>query len=141
MKFTSRRLLGLKLFTVFAVVTVTSACAGGQPSERSVANAFRMKATKVQVEDEGTVTRVLRMDTSGIPHQRFIIQTASGQTILIEHNTEIAPAIEDLHIGAEIRFCGEYIWNEQGGLVHWTHHDPEGKHQPGWLKYNNIVFQ
>lgn len=116
-------------------------CGGVQPRDRSVAKAFETNASKAQVEDEGVVTRVLSDDTSGTPHQRFIVRVASGQTVLIEHNTDIAPAIKDLKVGDSVSFSGEYIWNQQGGLVHRTHHDPEGRHEAGWLKHNGRVYQ
>jgi hypothetical protein len=33
------------------------------------------------------------------------------------------------------------VWNAQGGMVHWTHHDPEGRHVAGWLKHNGRIYQ
>ena len=39
------------------------------------------------------------------------------------------------------QFGGEYEWNEKGGIIHWTHHDPAGRHADGWLKHNNRIYQ
>jgi hypothetical protein len=33
------------------------------------------------------------------------------------------------------------VWNEQGGLIHWTHHDPNGRHVAGWIKHNERTYQ
>src|SRR5687768_9120049 len=103
----------------------------GQP-ETSVDRAFQQRARDVQVQGEGVVTRILTDDTKGSPHQRFIVRLASGRTVLIQHNIELAPRIDDLKEGDPVSFFGEYIWNEQGGIMHWTHHDPAGKHIAGW---------
>jgi len=106
-----------------------------------LARAFQQKESNVRVEGDGIVSRILSDDTSGISHQRFIVRLASGQTILIEHNTDVAGRIEDVKVGDTIRFLGEYVWNEQGGLVHWTHHDPSGIHRAGWIEHNGRTYQ
>ena len=99
------------------------------------------KASDVQVNGRGVVTRILSDDTSGNPHQRFIVRLASGPTVLIEHNTALAQRIEALNEGDTVGFSGEYVWNEQGGIVHWTHHDPAERHIDGWLKRNGRIYQ
>jgi hypothetical protein len=35
-----------------------------------------------------------------------------------------------------VQFSGEYIYNKEGGFVHWTHHDPKGSHSAGYLEVN-----
>ena len=87
------------------------------------------------------MVRVLPDDTEGGRHQRFILRLSSGQTILIAHNIDLAPRVEALHSGATVSFKGEYEWNERGGVVHWTHHDPAGRHEPGWLSYAGRTYQ
>jgi hypothetical protein len=87
------------------------------------------------------VARVLPDDLDGARHQRFIVELASGQTLLIAHNIDIAPRIEGLAVGDSVRFKGEYVWNAKGGVVHWTHHDPQGGHVAGWLMHNGRRYQ
>ena len=110
-------------------------------SEDQLEKAFISHSSNVLVTGEGTVSRILSDDRSGLPHQRFILRLSSGRTILIEHNIDIAPRIDDLKVGDSVSFSGEYVWNDQGGLVHWTHHDPAGKHPAGWLKHNGQLYQ
>ncbi len=74
-------------------------------------------------------------------HQRFIVRLASGQTVLIAHNIDLAPRVAGLTVGATVRFQGEYEWNDRGGLVHWTHHDPEGRRSAGWIEYRGTRYQ
>jgi hypothetical protein len=109
--------------------------------DNPVGRAFKNRASNVQVEGEGLVTRVLPDDLAGGKHQRFIVRLASGQTVLIAHNIDIAPRVAGLQKNDGIRFYGEYVWNEKGGLVHWTHHDPQGRHTAGWLQHGGRIYQ
>ena len=107
----------------------------------AVERAFEQRQRDVQVEGEGVVIRLLTDDKQGSRHQRFIIRLGSGQTVLIQHNIDLAPRIAELSEGDKLGFFGEYVWNEQGGLVHWTHHDPAGRHAAGWLKHKGRTYQ
>jgi hypothetical protein len=115
---------------------------GASPvDDNAVGRAFDAGTSNVQVEGEGVVTRVLADDLDGSRHQRFIVRLASGQTVLIAHNIDLAPRVAGLEEGDSVRFYGQYEWNEKGGTVHWTHRDPEGKHTSGWLKHNGRTYQ
>jgi hypothetical protein len=110
-------------------------------SDSPVGRAFKNKQSDVQVEDEGVVTRILADDLDGSRHQRFIVRLEPGQTVLISHNIDIAPRINALQENDKVRFYGEYVWNEKGGTIHWTHHDPNGRHVAGWIKHNGRTYQ
>ena len=43
--------------------------------------------------------------------------------------------------GQLVEFYGEYEWNAKGGVVHWTHRDPEHRHVDGWIKHNGRTYQ
>jgi hypothetical protein len=62
------------------------------------------------------------------------VRVAGGGTVLIAHNLELAPRVAPLTVGDELEFSGEYVWNEKGGVVHWTHPDPRGQHRAGWIR-------
>jgi len=104
-------------------------------------NTYQAPQSGAQMGGEGLVERVLADDNDGSRHQRFILRLASGQTLLIAHNIDIANRIEALRIGERVEFYGQYESNPQGGVIHWTHHDPDGNHLAGWLKHNGIVYQ
>lgn len=95
----------------------------------------------MQVTGQGVVTAVLPDDNDGGKHQRFILRLGSGQTLLVAHNIDIAPRLASLKPGDTVAFEGVYEWNSQGGLVHWTHRDPSGRHPTGWLRYNGRIYQ
>jgi hypothetical protein len=107
----------------------------------SIGRAFANKTSGVQVEGGGRVIRLLSDDTKGSRHQRFIVELASGQTLLISHNIDLAPRVKGLAEGDSVRFYGEYEWNAKGGVIHWTHHDPRGKHVAGWVIHNGKTYQ
>ena len=102
---------------------------------------YQNKISDVQVEGEGQVTAILRDDLQGSRHQKFILSLPSGETLLISHNIDLAPRIDTLKKGDTVGFFGEYEWNEKGGVVHWTHHDPAERHVGGWLKHNGRVYR
>jgi len=103
--------------------------------------AFDKHKNGVQTEGNGIVIKILPDDTEGSRHQRFIVKLHSGQTLLIAHNIDLAPRLSTLRKGDVVAFNGEYEWNSKGGVIHWTHHDPGGRHVPGWLKYNGRTYQ
>ena len=94
-----------------------------------------------QVRGNGMVVRILADDNDGDRHQRFILELGSGRTLLIAHNIDLAPRIASLNTGDTVAFYGEYETNPQGGVIHWTHHDPKGRHVAGWLEHRGRRYQ
>lgn len=94
-----------------------------------------------QVRGSGVVIRMLADDNEGSRHQRFILELPSGETVLIAHNIDLAPRVSSLNTGDTVGFYGEYESNSQGGVIHWTHHDPQGRHVAGWLEHHGRRYQ
>lgn len=110
-------------------------------SEQQLENAFENQLSDLQVKGDGTIIKLLPDDLHGIQHQRFIIQLRSGRTLLIAHNSDLAPRVHPIKQGDFVEFYGEYEWNPEGGVLHWTHQDPTGNHPGGWIKHNGKVYQ
>ena len=91
------------------------------------------------IEDTGVIRRLLPDDFDGSRHQRFVVRLKTGQTLLIAHNIDIASRIP-LGIGDRVQFRGLYEWNDLGGLVHWTHHDPHGVEDGGWVRFRTREY-
>jgi hypothetical protein len=111
------------------------------PPLHAITDAYDRRLTDVQVEGRGVVSRILPDDREGSRHQRFVLRLPNGQTLLVAHNIDIAPRINALREGDSVSFYGEYKWNEKGGVIHWTHHDPDGRHVAGWLKHEGRTYQ
>ena len=90
---------------------------------------------------EGTVVRILSDDTEGDKHQRFIVEKEDGRTLLIAHNIDMAPRLFDINIGKRITVTGDFEGNEKGGLIHWTHKDPDHEREGGWIDYQGRRFE
>ncbi len=109
---------------------------------QQVLNAYQSRLSNVIVENvEGIVSSVLSDDTKGSQHQRFIMRMASGHTVLVVHNIDLALRISGLKVGDRIAVKGEYEWNERGGLIHWTHRDPRSAHADGWIDHAGLRYE
>ena len=120
---------------------VSGAGTSATGADSSFARAYADRAGSVEIEGRGTVSKLLADDTDGARHQRFIVRLDSGQTLLVAHNIDVAPRISALRVGDTVSFKGEYEWNAQGGLIHWTHRDPAGGHVAGWIKHGGRTYQ
>lgn len=107
----------------------------------SMRSAFNERSSGVQVAGEGVVSKILPDDNDGSRHQRFILTLSSGQKLLMAHNIDLAPRIASLMEGDSVAFYGVYEWNVKGGVIHWTHLDPDGRHEAGWLKHAGRIYQ
>ena len=85
------------------------------------------------------VLRLLPDDDDESHHQRFVLRLRHGQTLLVAHNTDVAERIP-VSLGDRLHFRGMYEWNDLGGLVHWTHRDPLGAEEGGWVRYRRKIY-
>lgn len=111
------------------------------PDNQALRAAVESRRSDVQLEAAGFVVKVLSDDNDGSRHQRFLISAGSGQTVLVAHNIDLAPRVAGLAEGDQVTIYGEYEWNPKGGVIHWTHHDPAGRHVGGWIKHRGKTYQ
>lgn len=91
------------------------------------------------IENTGFVRRIIPDDRHGARHQRFVVEVPGGQTLLIAHNVDVARRVP-VGMGDRVRFRGVYEYNDLGGIVHWTHRDPRGGEDSGWLRYREREY-
>lgn len=92
------------------------------------------------VSVQAEVVKIFPDDNKGSRHQRFLIALEDRSTILVAHNIDLAPRVP-LKTNASIEIHGQYEWNEKGGVLHWTHHDPRNQHEAGWIKFESKLYQ
>ena len=133
---------GMKRCAAALVAAWLVACGGSaQADDAAIVADFQNHQSNVEVTAEGTVVRLLSDRTSSTgTHEQFIIKLSSGDlTVEVEHNISIAPRVP-VAVGDHVIVHGEYVWNAQGGLIHFTHHDPRGTHEGGYIEDNGKTY-
>ena len=105
-----------------------------------VIEAFQKKRSGLMVEVDATVVHILKDDNVGDRHQRFLVEMSRGPTLKIAHNIDLAKRVP-LSKGDRLRIKGQYEYNDKGGVIHWTHHDPRGRHEGGWIDHEGKRYE
>lgn len=134
------RPIAVALVLLVAASTLWERYTASPAAESSIVAAERSRAQELSVEATGVVTRLLEDDAEGSRHQRFIIHVTPELTVLVVHNIDLAPRVP-VQPGDTVSLRGDYVWNDRGGLVHWTHHDPARRHIPGWIEHRGRRYQ
>lgn len=130
----------IKLIAIFiAFFCLASVCV--QANDYQLKQAYENQRSDLQVQGSGTVISLLPDDNNGSRHQKFILKLDNKQTLLVAHNIDLAARVSNLKVGDRVEFYGEYEWNKKGGVMHWTHHDPNNNHPHGWLKHNGKTYE
>jgi len=150
-----RTLLGLAAAAVLAIAQQAGWIEGAN-SERAATNvsaaseitegnaaldrAIAEQASGVMMTVEARVKKTLPDDLKGSRHQRFLLDIGHGRTVLVAHNIDLADRVP-LGQDDAVRIRGQFEWNDRGGVLHWTHHDPRGRHPGGWIEYAGRRFE
>ena len=118
-----------------------SAPTSARDNVQAIEQAFENRISNIQISGSGTIVKLLPDDTKGTKHQKFIVRISPKVTVLIAHNIDLAPRINTIAKGDTLSFYGEYKWNNRGGVIHWTHHDPGKRHIDGWLNFQGKIYQ
>ncbi|MBD5633735.1 MAG: DUF3465 domain-containing protein [Candidatus Eremiobacteraeota bacterium] len=120
----------------------------GSPSDGpngAVYDAWRSGRSHTQVTASGSVVRVLGLShgPSGA-HEGFLLHlrgsAGRGLTVRVEDNVDVTGPLP-LTAGADVEVRGEYIYDALGGIIHYTHLDPRGRHAAGYVRIGDKVYQ
>jgi len=121
-----------------------ASCAGGAQDWTNADARCRANANgHVEVYlPNATVTRVLgeRESRSGL-HEGFLIVPSPAQSarqIKVEDNVGITGPIP-LRRGDIVSLLGQLECDDY--VIHWTHHDPRGRHPSGYVKVNGTLYE
>jgi hypothetical protein len=102
---------------------------------------FNRRVSGKMITLNAEVINILSDDNHPPRHQRFIIKLDNKLTVLISHNIDLAPRVKGLNAGDLVTITGQYEWNDKGGVIHWTHHDPQGRRDGGQIVHNGTVYR
>ncbi len=115
-----------------------------------IMDAAKNQKAGITVQHWGTVTKLVDDHADGSGGgvgdgsdgtlQKFVVTLENGHVLLMAHDTAIAPRIP-LVVDDVVEFRGRYDWNALGGLVYFTHHDPEMVRDDGWIRYKGKVYR
>ena len=136
-----RRALALLVLAAVAYGSSLLSCEKSPTlEETALGQAHDQRLSDVLVQGEGRVVFLLRDDTRGARHQHLLLEVPEGFTVKIAHNLDLATRVPAV-VGETVAFRGIYVFNEKGGVVHWTHKDPDGRHPGGWLRHRGRVYE
>ena len=128
---------------LFALAICGCALNGGNADNAGALRAIAQGRTGAEVIVEGNVLRVLSTsDSESGAHERFVVAVKSGgdeQDILIADNISIARAAP-VRAGDDVTVKGELAVDPTGPVIHWTHHDPRGRHEAGFIRDHGVIY-
>jgi hypothetical protein len=128
-------------FALAALLLSLAACtvqSVGDAGNREIYEAWRAGRSHVEVEGTGVVARVLgtRNGPSG-EHEGFLLHLTGpgghGLTVRVESNLDLMGSLP-VREGRAAIVRGEYEYDPRGGVIHWTHRDPSGRHPGGFVE-------
>ena len=129
---------------VTAAAIVMSSCGGATtPDDAALCSAFRDARSHVEIVADGHVTAVLGVAPGRVsPHEGFLMRVGSGCDVVVrvEANTDFTGEFP-LTRGEPVVVKGEYEYYPRGGVVHWTHRDPRGRHDGGYIEIDGHRYE
>jgi hypothetical protein len=72
-------------------------------------------------------------------HEQFDVRRDDGATFRVVDNVSLAPRVP-AQPGDRVTVQGELVHDRGKPLVHWTHHDPRGRHAGGFIALGGHVY-
>lgn len=134
----------MERFNVVFLVALLAGCAAQtSANDAAVCDAFQNARSHVEVVADGMVTRVLGVAPGVVsPHEGFLMRLNSGcaTIVRVEVNTDLAGTFPVAR-GDRVTVKGEYEYYPMGGVIHWTHHDPRGRHEGGFIEIGGKTYE
>jgi hypothetical protein len=127
---------------VLAVMALAGCATTQTPDDNAVCAAYAAGRSHVEVVADGSIVRLLGTQAGRVsPHEGFLLRLSSGCDLVlrVEANTDFTGPIP-LTRGERVAVKGEYEYYPRGGVVHWTHRDPRGRHEGGYISAGGKLY-
>jgi hypothetical protein len=127
-----------KLVAALAVALLSGCASGGSsaPDNAAVCKAFSGGQSHAEVTAQGAVVRDFGVRAGReSPHEGFLMRLSSDCDLVVrvEANVDFTGSFA-LRRGEKVEVRGEYEFYPLGGVIHWTHRDPRGRHPDGYVQ-------
>jgi hypothetical protein len=127
----------------FLAAALTGCSLGVKADNPGALDAISHGHSGSEVTVEGNVVRVFAT-TSGAQgaHEQFVVAVKAGnaeQDILVADNVTIGRAAP-IRRGDDVIVRGELAIDPTGPVIHWTHHEPRGRHESGFVRVNGQMY-
>jgi len=129
-----------------ALALLCSACGAGhteQANNGQICSLYSSGQGGVEVIGQGTVLAVLgtREGRSG-QHEGFLLRLHQQCDLMVrvETNVDITGPVP-VRDGEIVTVKGQFENDPMGGVIHWTHHDPRGRHVSGYVEAGGKLYQ
>lgn len=140
-----RRAQSLRHYGLVAALALASGCASHPeaPDNALVCSTYAGQGSGQEVLAQGNVAAILgtREGPSG-EHEGFLLQLTGDCDLVVrvETNVDLTGPVP-LRAGEAAIVKGQYEYTVMGGVIHWTHHDPAGRHVAGYVQAGGKVYQ
>ncbi len=104
-----------------------------------IMDAWGKRTSNILVEVEGRVALLMPVLEVKGRQQQFMVVLENGHRLVISHDLELSRSVP-VEVNNKIRVKGEYDWTYGGGHIHWTHSDPTGDREGGWIEHLGIRY-
>ena len=113
-------------------------------SQADLVSLIRRELSGLMGEFRARVVKILADDNEGSRHQRFLLavdfEPTPPDSGLSALKIDLAPRVP-VSAGDTITVYGQYEYNDRGGVVHWTHHDPKKWREGGWIELDGTRYE
>jgi hypothetical protein len=139
----ARQAAAFAAIAILGIALTRCSLGGVHPDNAGALDAIAHGQSGMEITVEGPVVRVLATHegAQGV-HEQFIVAVRANnaeQDVLVADNISIGRAAP-VRKGDDVTVRGELAIDPGGPVIHWTHHDPRGRHESGYVRLNGVLY-